>query len=372
MKLGDALELGIFMMPSHPPERGVYESAQWDLQVIRWAEEFGYNEAWVGEHLTQRWENCPAPDYLMAQAFAQTKNIRIGAGTYLLSQHHPSQLAIRIAYLDHLSQGRLMVGVGVGVGHADFEMLNIDGANGEHRERFNECLIILQKYWNERGPWEYEGKFWKVRRIQDTDTTRHLDPFQFPHPPLGVAGAGIASPTLEMAGERGFTPLSLMFSRRQLMGQLEAIKRGAARSANPPKRSDWRVVRDIMIADTDAEAIDLVVNGFLGRMWTDYYIKTMVEHGNGNAVTDDPNLPLDQVTAEYLARNQAIVGSPDTAFEKICDMIDISGGFGKLVALTHDYSDAPEQYRRSMDLLANEVMPRVREKYKDTELPESF
>lgn len=375
MNLGEALELGIFMMPSHPPEAMPYESAQWDLQVIRWAEEFSYTEAWIGEHLTQRWENCPAPDYLMAQAFAQTKNIRIGGGTFLLSQHHPSQLAIRIAYLDHLSQGRLMVGVGVGIGHTDFEMLNIDGLTAA-RERFSESLEILLKYWNERTPWEYKGKHWTVRRIADTDRTRHMDPFQVPHPPLGVAGASVSSPTLELAGERGFMPLSLMFSKRQLLGQLEAIKRGVAKGkakgVTPPNRKDWRVVRDIFVAETEGEAIDLVVNGFLGRMWTDYYIKTMVEHGNGNAITDNPDLAPEDITAEHLAREQAIVGSPDTAFEKICEMIELSGGFGKLIALTHDYSDQPEKYRRSMELLANDVLPRVREKYRNTVFDETF
>jgi alkanesulfonate monooxygenase SsuD/methylene tetrahydromethanopterin reductase-like flavin-dependent oxidoreductase (luciferase family) len=372
MKIGEALELGIFQMPSHPPERGIYESAQWDLQVIRWAEEFGYNEAWIGEHLTQRWENCPAPDLLMAQAFAQTKNIRIGAGTYLLPQHHPSQLAIRVAYLDHLSQGRLMVGVGVGISYTDHQTLNIDASTGEHRKRFNESLEILLKYWNEREPWEYKGNYWTVRRIAEDGAHRHLDPVQYPHPPIGVAGSGLFSPTLEFAGERGFMPLSLMFSRRQLMGQLESIKKGAARSKTPPRRKDWRIVRDIMIADTDAEAMDLVVNGFLGRMWIQYFIPTLIAHKNDKIIVDDPNLPLGQVTAEYLAKNQAIVGSPDTAYEKICEMIEISGGFGTLVALTHDYLDAPDAYRKSMRLLAKEVIPRVREKYKNTELPDSF
>jgi alkanesulfonate monooxygenase SsuD/methylene tetrahydromethanopterin reductase-like flavin-dependent oxidoreductase (luciferase family) len=44
------LDYGLFAMPSHPPERSLYDGQQWDLQVIRWADELGFSEAWIGEH----------------------------------------------------------------------------------------------------------------------------------------------------------------------------------------------------------------------------------------------------------------------------------------------------------------------------------
>src|SRR6266516_1824553 len=55
------MQYGLFTMPSHPPERGLYEGHQWDLQTLRWADELGFSEAWIGEHHTAPWEPHPAP-----------------------------------------------------------------------------------------------------------------------------------------------------------------------------------------------------------------------------------------------------------------------------------------------------------------------
>ncbi|WP_456661651.1 LLM class flavin-dependent oxidoreductase [Bradyrhizobium sp. LB13.1] len=100
------MEIGYFTMPSHPPECGLKEGNDWDLQVMRWLDELGYQEAWVGEHHTAPWEPNPTPDLLIAQALMQTKRLRIGPGGFLLPYHHPAELANRVAMLDHLSEGR--------------------------------------------------------------------------------------------------------------------------------------------------------------------------------------------------------------------------------------------------------------------------
>ena len=78
------MELGYFTMPSHPPERDLKEGHEWDLEVIRWLDELGYKECWIGEHHTAPWEPHPSPDLLVAQALMQTKNIRLGPGGFLL------------------------------------------------------------------------------------------------------------------------------------------------------------------------------------------------------------------------------------------------------------------------------------------------
>ena len=63
--------------------------------MLRWLDELGYAECWIGEHHTAPWEPHPAPDLLIAQALMQTKNIRIGPGGFLLPYHHPAELANR-------------------------------------------------------------------------------------------------------------------------------------------------------------------------------------------------------------------------------------------------------------------------------------
>ena len=65
------------------------------------------------------------------QALLKTKNIRLGAGAHLLPYHHPVELAQRISYLDHLSKGRLLVGIGAGGLPSDAEIFNVDIKAGE-------------------------------------------------------------------------------------------------------------------------------------------------------------------------------------------------------------------------------------------------
>src|SRR6202008_3065960 len=67
------MDYGLFTMPSHPPERKLFDGHQWDLQTLRWADELGFSEAWIGEHHTSPWEPHPSPDLLVAQALMQTK-----------------------------------------------------------------------------------------------------------------------------------------------------------------------------------------------------------------------------------------------------------------------------------------------------------
>ena len=86
------------MMPTHPPERSLYDATNWDLTVIRWAEELGYQEVWIGEHFTSPWEPIPSPDLIIAQALRETKSIVLAPGAHLLPYHHPVELAHRVAY----------------------------------------------------------------------------------------------------------------------------------------------------------------------------------------------------------------------------------------------------------------------------------
>ena len=153
------MRYGLFTMHSHPPERPLYEGFQFDLQTIRWADELGYSEAWIGEHHAAPWEPTPAPDLLVAQALLQTRQIRLGPGGFLLPYHHPAELANRAAMLDHLSQGRLLLGVAASGLPSDWALFNVDGNAGVNREMTRESLEIILKLWTEEE-FDYRGKFW--------------------------------------------------------------------------------------------------------------------------------------------------------------------------------------------------------------------
>ena len=108
------MQFGLFMMPLHPPERSFTESYDRDLAQIVLADRLGYHEVWIGEHLTERWENAPAPELLIAQALLKTEKIILATGVTLLALHNPVELAHRLAMLDHLARGRFYWGIGGG------------------------------------------------------------------------------------------------------------------------------------------------------------------------------------------------------------------------------------------------------------------
>jgi alkanesulfonate monooxygenase SsuD/methylene tetrahydromethanopterin reductase-like flavin-dependent oxidoreductase (luciferase family) len=186
----------------------------------------------------------------------------------------------------------------------------------------------------------------------------HIKPLQQPHPPIGVSGLSPRSETLMMAGERGFLPMSPEQNIPILASQWGAIEEGARRSGRTARRSDWRIVRDVFVADTDEEAMRLSVGGAMGRMWNDYYLALLTDGDYLKYMKHEEDVPDDEVTVEYCATHQWLVGSPDTVAEKLDRMYEAIGGFGTLLVMCYDYTEDPEPYHRSLQLFAQEVMPR--------------
>ena len=120
----------------------------------------------------------------------------------------------------------------------------------------------------EPAPFTYKGKYWTVTK-PDTmfDFLKpHLKPLQAPHPPIGVAGLSKNSDTLKLAGERGFIPMSLNLNPAYVSSHWDSVEAGAAKTGRKPSRRDWRLVREVFVADTDEEAWKLSTGDMMGRM----------------------------------------------------------------------------------------------------------
>ena len=355
------MEFGYFTMPSHPPERGLKAGHDWDLQTLRWVDELGYTEAWIGEHHTAPWEPHPAPDLLIAQALLQTKRIRIGPGGFLLPYHHPAELANRVAMLDHLSEGRLNFGIAASGLPSDWAMFHVDGMSGVNRDMTREALEIILKMWLQDAPWDHAGKFWNVSK-PDTmfgSLKPHIKPLQQPHPPIGVAGLSKNSDTLKMAGEFGYIPMSLNLNPAYVKSHWDSVEAGAKKSGRTPHRKDWRLVREIFVAETDEKAWELSVGGMMGRMMGDYFLPLLTNFGFKEYLKHDQSVPDEDVTVEYCAHHNWLVGSPETVAKKIQQVYDEVGGFGQLLVFGFDYADNPDVWHNSLRLIQEEVRPRV-------------
>lgn len=357
------MELGYFMMPAHQPWRDLAEGHYHDLDTIEYLDKTGFAEVWVGEHYMLKSEPHPSPDILIAQAISRTRTIRLGTGGFMLPFHHPAELAHRICLLDQISKGRFMVGIGASGTQLDLRMFGIDPTTSQNREMTEESISIMVKFWESDGPFEYKGKYWSVSRPADSEhllSEYHLKPYQKPYPPIGVTGLSARSPTLSLAGQRGWIPISTCFSTDYLLSHWESVSEGAAKAGRePPPRESWRVCRNVFVGETDEEARRFVVNGEMGRYNRDFILPMMA---NGNALDNlkhRPDVADSDVTIEYLAKNSWIVGSADTVAEKLAEMQEISGGFGVLLAYGYDHLDEKDRWRESLSALSNDVLPRL-------------
>ena len=119
------------------------------------------------------------------------------------------------------------------------------------------------------------------------------------------------------------------------------------------------MVREVFVAETDAQAWKMSVESHMGRMYREYFLPLLSNFGFFEYLKHDPDVPDSDITPEYCARHNWIVGSPDTVVEKIEEMSDGVGGFGTMLMLGFDYADDSEAWHNSLRLLSQEVLPRV-------------
>jgi alkanesulfonate monooxygenase SsuD/methylene tetrahydromethanopterin reductase-like flavin-dependent oxidoreductase (luciferase family) len=353
------MQFGLFMMPLHPPHRSFADSYDRDVAQIVLADQLGYREAWVGEHLTERWENAPAPDLLIAQALALTKQIKLGTGVTLLALHNPMYLAHRIAMLDHMARGRFQWGIGGGAIPTDLSLFGLDPAT--LRERSAEVFEVVLELWASDGRFTHHGKFFDIETPAfDSVKARgyYMKPFQRPHPPIAVAASTPDSSSMKMAGERGYIPMSSsLLARTYLNDHWKLVEDGAAKSGRVPKRSEWRIARDVLVGPTPKIARERA-HTVLGRNYVQHQLPNRVGTIQMASTKLDASLPDEAVTVDYLMDNVWIVGDPSEVADKIAQLHEESGGFGTLLSITTDADDASWDHE-SLRLLMHDVAPRV-------------
>ena len=145
----------------HLPQYGRASGPDSITRAARLAEELGFADVWVSDHVIQpAAQGYPSPHLYdpfltLAWAAAATERIGLGTSVTVAAQHHPLWLANATATLDNLSGGRLTLGVGVGWSKDEFEAL---GQTFENRgKRTDEILDILEACWT-TDPTSYRGE----------------------------------------------------------------------------------------------------------------------------------------------------------------------------------------------------------------------
>jgi alkanesulfonate monooxygenase SsuD/methylene tetrahydromethanopterin reductase-like flavin-dependent oxidoreductase (luciferase family) len=350
------MEIGVFTVPFRLPETEQKDGLDWDLQVIQWADEFGFDEAWCAEHFTLGWENTCAPELVIAAAAQRTKTIRLAIGANLLPYHNPVALAHRLMQLDHMTNGRLITGFGSGGYETDGQLFGLNDL-AERRRITSEALDVILAIWTKERPFKHKGEFFRVDYpVYDKFWGGpNWCPRQKPHPRVAIAGISSGSSSLKDAGRRGFIPMSFDLAPDYLIGHWKAYEEGAAETGLTPSRADWRLFKNVFVGRTDDEALELATSAPVRRAFDEFVLRVYERFGLLGAFA--PGVPEKDITAEYLARNIWLVGSPATVIKKIEKVHKDIGGFGVLVTPSFDCLHDPTLFKKSLQLLATEVAP---------------
>jgi alkanesulfonate monooxygenase SsuD/methylene tetrahydromethanopterin reductase-like flavin-dependent oxidoreductase (luciferase family) len=332
---------------------------EWDLQVTEWADQNGLAEAYFAEHYTLGREPSPAPDLMIAAAAQRTSQIMLGAAAHLLPYHNPVALAHRMLFLDHMTGGRYIGGAAPGAYPSDAQLF---GTGSNNPEMLVEALDIIEAVMTKPAPFTINGKYWSVDMPSyDHDIHGpHLKPFRDSAPRMAMTGMQAKSPTLTLCGSRGYIPISQEVNTEALVQHWSTYEEAAIKHGHRADRGDWRVTRDFFVADTDAEAIDQVVNGAMGDTWRDHLLPTFQQLNLIPLLVGHSVKPED-LTVEWMAENFWLVGSPDTVIEKARALQKETGGFGTLISFGYDYSQQPDVYEHHFELLGARVIPAVAE-----------
>ena len=337
------LRFGIFLAPFHPVGQNPTLALERDLELIEHLDRLGFDEAWFGEHHSAGYEIIASPEVFIAAAAQRTKHIRLGTGVSSLPYHQPFILADRIVLLDHLTRGRVMLGVGPGALPSDAYMMGIDPAR--QRDMMEESLeAILLLLAGETVTMETDWFKLVKARLQ-------LRPYQRPMPEVAVA-AQISPAGPRLAGRFGLSLLSLGATTEGgfdvLGAHWEVTSERAEEFSTTVDRNNWRLVGPMHIADTKEQAIADVAFGL--EEWVDYFQRVAALPIAPN--TDNFASLVDALNASGIA----VIGTVEDAIAQIERLQVQSGGFGTYLCMGHEWADTAAT-RHSYELLARYVAP---------------
>lgn len=320
----------------------LYESR---LKLVEIADRAGFYGYHLAEHHGTPLGMAPSPSVYFAAVAQRTAKIRFSPMAFLLPMYHPVRLIEEVCMLDHLSQGRVELGVSRGVSPYEIKCFGVNPE--ETREIFTEVLEVFRAgMCNE--VLNFNGKHFQLK-----DVPMVIKPLQRPYPPLWYPSFSQAG--VDYAAQHSFNFLSL--GPPALITQLMAQYRQTwAANAGTPNRLNGHVtapklgaMRQIYIDETDAAALAVAKPAYAD--W--YQSITQLWHRNSDTAYDQ-FFDWDAC----LAGETILVGSVATVREQLRRLVAESG-INYVVGSFAWGSLSAAQSRRSLERFIAEIMPAI-------------
>ena len=313
------------------------------LRLLEAADAAGFFCYHLAEHHATPLGMTPSPSVFLAAAAQRTRRIRLGPLVYLLPLYSPLRLLAEICMLDHLSGGRLELGVGRGVSPYEVGYHGLDAA--ATRPMFQEALDVLV------AGMTHDRLTHRGAHYRYEDVPMELRPLQQPYPPLWYATSNAES--VPWAASRGMHLVGLG-PAEAFRPFVETYRKVWREHRDAPGRLNPHVAtprlginRQIVVADTDQEA-EAIVRAVHPR-WAASFVKLWADHGD---LTYYRRAELDGA----LRSETILCGSPARVREQVTRLVETAGV--DYVLCCFAWGDLTlAQSLRSLQLFAAEVMP---------------
>jgi alkanesulfonate monooxygenase SsuD/methylene tetrahydromethanopterin reductase-like flavin-dependent oxidoreductase (luciferase family) len=365
----------------YDPDAG-YELYKKYFDIYAAADELGL-DVMVNEHHTTATCTNAATTVGMAIVARETKRARIlTLGNPLSHRPDPVRVAEEMAMIDVISGGRADVGFVRGVPQ---EVIAVNSSAVDMRDRFWEAVdLVMKAFTTHDGPFNWEGRYFHHRNVNLWPR-----PYQTPHPPIWSPTTGAAS--APMLAERQMTVATLSVGTRGAADIFAAYRKRSAELGIDPPLSKFAYSVQLFVGDTDEEAYREAEKVKLwfreagrhpfqftdppGYLPPEVRAKVLKAKANGRAPAPPLGPPPAPTMAEVIAKpvqeltkgGFMMAGNPDTVFNQLRTFFDAVGGFGNLLPMVQYWTMSYDLTLKSMQRLANDVLPRfVEEVYLPT------
>lgn len=314
------------------------------LELVRLAEALGFDSAWVSEHHGSSDGYLPSLLPMLAAFAAVTERILLGTGIVLTPFHDPFRLAEDAAVVDQLSDGRLILGLGVGWREEEFRMFGVPVA--ERAQRTVETIEVLRRAWTGRR-FSFHGRSFRYDRVKITPPSARAG-----GPPIYLGG--YAEPAVRRAGRLADGYITDDVGMDELLRYLSLVEQGARDAARDPRSLGLAVLQNVFVS-REGDAWSIARDGIAHQMGA--YTAWAVGH---DTPEHDPLQPI--VEDEDELRASTAAGTPEEVARALRPLVNAFAGraeFHLIVRLHYPGLDLATA-TRALETFGEEVLPALR------------
>jgi probable F420-dependent oxidoreductase len=308
------------------------------LEEVTRAEALGFDSVWMEEHHSVTNHYWPSPLTVLAGFATRTSRLVLGTDIVVAAFHHPVRLAEDVAMLDVISGGRVVLGIAIGYKPDEFALYGVELE--KRGARFEEQLAIMKGLWT-RDRVQFAGRYYTLEgRLEPK-------PVQKPHPPLWIGGWGDITLRRAATLADNWIPGPTADLGRLLAGKKAFLER--RRAAGLPAPTEWPLTRDVIIADTDAQARELAEEHIMVAYRREYA-------GGWRHPFIDASIATD---LDRLMEDRFVIGGPEQCVTRLRRFVE-QYGMTHLICRMFFPGMPHARIMRGLELLALEVLPAFR------------